>query len=329
MTTPQPTNKVFLGVALEATKGTPVASTDFIPITVNTFKPVDHIDSLVDSATRGSMVEEYNVIQGKKWSEVDFGGPVFADSFGYLLASILGDVVTTGASAPYTHNIALKNSVGAAGDAQPKALTINDYYSAANRQYAGQQCVELEMTFNIDGMLEYTAKLAGFPSSTGSIPTISVSGVLPTAVWAGSATIGGTPIGNNITGSIKMVRKHAVIHTINGLQAPYAIFVGALTVEGKLTFTMEDDTQLLNYLNNSQPTVLYSWTVGSGAGLTSVAFSAAKSAYINASRDASKEYMEIMVDFKGLGNTTNVGATTGYSPIKWTLQNAKPASTYQ
>ena len=325
----QPTIKSFLGVGLEATKGTPVVSTAMIPITIGTFKPVDHIAELIDGAVRGSMVEEYNYIQGRKWSELDWGGPVFSDTFGFLLASILGDVVTTGASAPYSHAIATKNSVGTAGDAQPKGVTLNDYYSAANRQYAGCQCVELEMTFNADGMLEYVAKVIGYPSGTASAPTLTVSGVLPTAVWAGSATIAGSSISNTVTGMVKMTRKYATVFTVNGTQAPFAVFVGGLTVESKLSFIMEDDSQLLNYLNNTQPTITYSWATGSGATATSIAFSLAKAAYVTGAPDRSKDMVEVMVDIKGLGNTTNIGASAGYSPIKWTITNANPSGTYQ
>ena len=34
-------------------------------------------------------------------------------------------------------------------------------------------------------------------------------------------------------------------------------------------------------------------------------------------------------DIEGLGNTTDVGSTSGYSPIKFTLQNALPSGTFQ
>lgn len=325
----QPSLKSFVGVGLETTKGTGVASTAFIPITLNSLKPVDHTAELYDDTTTGSMVVERNYIQGRQWSEVDFAGPVFADTFGFLLASILGDVVTTGASAPYTHAIATKNSVGASGDAQPRALTVNDYYSAANRRYAGCQCVELEMTFNADGMLEYTAKLVGYPSGVAGAPTVNISGVIPTAVWTGVATIGGTNIANTITGSVKMTRKYETVFTVNGVQTPFAVFVGGLSVDAKLSFVMEDDTQLLNYLNNSQPTIVYNWTTGTGVTLTQIAFSLAKAAYTTGAPERSKDFVEVMVDVKGLANSTNVGATAGLSPIKWTLQNANPSGTYQ
>jgi hypothetical protein len=44
--------------------------------------------------------------------------------------------------------------------------------------------------------------------------------------------------------------------------------------------------------------------------------------------DRSKDFVEVEIDLNAQGNTTDVGATSGYSPIKWTLQNAKTSGTY-
>jgi len=325
----QPSVKSFLGLALETTKGTPVTATDYVPITLNSFKPVDIINELLDKGIRGSMVEDYNYVQGRRHTEIDFAGPVFADTIGYFVAGIMGDVTTTGASAPYTHAIALKNAVGTTGDAQPKALTFTDYYSAGVRQYPGCQVHDLEFTFNADGMLEYTSKVTGYPSATTTASTPSFSTVVPTQVWTGTVTVAGTTISNAVTGSLKLTRAVEPIFGIANTQAPYSVFLGALTVTGKVTFVMEDDSQLTNFLSNTQPALTFTWATGSGATATQFAVTASKSAYTTGMIARDKNYVEVTVDFNSLGNTTNVGATNGYSPVKFTLQNAKPSGTYQ
>ena len=76
MTLAQNSVKSYLGVALESTKGTAVTATNFVPITLNSFKPIDVIAPLYDTGIRGSMVENYNYVQGRKHTTVDFGGPV-------------------------------------------------------------------------------------------------------------------------------------------------------------------------------------------------------------------------------------------------------------
>ena len=324
----QPSLKSYLGVALETTEGTPVAATDFVPITINSFKPVDQVGALYDKGIRGSMVEDYAYLQGRKHSEVDFGGPVFADGIGYWLASLLGDVTTTGASAPYTHAIALKNSVGTAGDAQPKSLTITDYYSANTRQYAGQSIHDFTMNFTADGLLEYTAKSMGWVSNTTTAPTPSFSTVLPTQVWTGVVTIAGTTVATVQSGSVSMARKTEAVFGIGNTQNPYSIFQGGTTVTGKMTLIMEDDTQLTNYLTNTQPALTFTWATGTGSSATQVAFTATKGAYTLAAIERSAEHVQVTVDFHNIGNTTDAGTSAGYSPIKWTLKNAKPSGTY-
>src|ERR1700738_1279034 len=118
---PNPTNRSFLGVAKEATKGTGVASTAYIP--VKTINPFDHVMYLPDKGLRGSMVETYDEIAGPIYSELDIGGDAFPDTIGWPLAGILPDVATTGASAPFTTTFASKNT----GDGQAKAYTLTDY----------------------------------------------------------------------------------------------------------------------------------------------------------------------------------------------------------
>jgi hypothetical protein len=325
----QPSVKSYLGVALETTKGTPVTATNFVPVTMTTFKPVDVIAPLYDTGLRGSMVENYNYVQGRKHTTVDFGGPVFADTIGYWVAGILGDVTTTGSSAPYTHAIALKNAVAGSGDAQPKSLTITDFYSANTRQYPGVQITDFNLTFNADGMLEYTVKTMGWASTTTTAPAPSFSTVLPTQVWTGVVTIGGSTVAYVRTGNLDLSRKAEAIFGVGNTQNPYQVFLGSLTAKGKITFVMQDDTELTRYLTNTQPALTFNFSTGSGSTATQVQFTLSKGAYVTGAIERNTDYVEVTVDIEGLGNTTDVGATAGYSPVKFTLQNALPSGTFQ
>lgn len=327
MASAQPSVRSYLGIAKEVTPATPVAATDFIPINKDAFKPVDIINPLYDTGLRGSMVENYNYIQGRRYTEIDISGPVFADTVGFWLGGILGSVATTGSSAPYTHAITLKNAT--TGDAQPTSFTLEDYYVAGNRFYPGCKVTEFSMTFNADGMLEYSTKLMGHPSSTTSAATPSFSAVTPTPVWRGSVSIGGSVIGYTTDGTVTMTRKAETIFGINTDQGPYEVFVGALDTTGSLTFVMENDAQLTNFLSNTQPALVFTWAQGSGATATSIQFTVTKGAYTTASIDRSGDHVAITVDVSGIGNTTDAGATAGFAPIKWSLQNAVTSGTYQ
>jgi hypothetical protein len=325
----QNTVRSYLGIAKEATKGTAVAPTAFIPVTASKLKPVDIIDPLYDEGLRGSLVKNYNYIQGRVRSTFDFGGPVFPDTVPFAIAGLLGQVDTTGSSAPYTHTISLKNASATAADTQPTAFTLTDFYAANVRAYAGCQVHDFSLTFSAEGLLEYDAKATGWQSTTASTPTPSFTSVLPTPVWQGTVSVGGTSISNTVSGKIDMKRTVTPIYGIANTQNPYQIFLGALETTGEFKFVMENDTQLTNFLSNTQPALVLNWANGTGATATQLQATLTKGAYTTAVIDRGGDAVEITVTFNGIGNTTDVGSTSGYAPIKWVVQNAKTSGTYQ
>jgi len=318
----------YLGIAKEATRGTAVAPTDFIPVMKDALKPVDIVDPLYDTGLRGSNVLNYNYIPGRTRSTVDFGGAVFADTVGYGIAGLLGSVATTGVSAPYTHTISLFNSLVSGGDVQPISYTLTDFYAVDVRSYPGCQFSDFSLKFNADGMLEYDAKSTGFQSETVSDPTPTFSTVLPTPVWRGTVSVGGSAISTAMTGNIDMKRPATPIYGISNTQDPYQVFLGPLEVTGKITFVMDNDTQLLNFLNNSQPALVFNWNYGTGAAEVQIQATLTKGAYTTGVIERGEDFVQVSVEFNAQSNATDAGSSGGFSPIKWVLKNAKASGTY-
>jgi hypothetical protein len=318
----------YLGIAKEVTKGTIVAPTDFIPVSKDSIKPVDVVDPLYDTGLRGSNVVNYAYLQGRTRSTFDFGGAVFADTVGYGLAGLLGSVATTGASAPYTHTISLKNSLTSGADDQPISYTLTDFYAADVRSYPGCQFSDFSLKFNADGMLEYDTKTTGWASSAVSDPTPTFSTLLPTVVWRGAVSIGGSTVSNAMTGNIDMTRSVTPVYGISNTQNPYQVFLGPLEVTGKITFIMEDDTELTRFLNNTQPAIVLNWAYGAGASAVQIQATISKGAYTAAVIERGDDYVQVSIDLNGQSTTTDAGSTGGFAPIKWVLQNAKASGTY-
>ena len=318
----------YLGIAKEATRGTAVAPTDFIPVMKDALKPVDIVDPLYDTGLRGSNVLNYNYIPGRTRSTVDFGGAVFADTVGYAIAGVLGSVATTGVSAPYTHTISLFNSLASGGDVQPISYTLTDFYAVDVRSYPGCQFSDFSLKFNADGMLEYDTKSTGFQSATVSDPTPTFSTVLPTPVWRGTVSIGGSAVSTAMTGNIDMKRPATPIYGISNTQNPYQVFLGPLEVTGKITFVMDNDSQLLNFLNNSQPALVFNWAYGAGASAVQIQATLTKGAYTTGVIERGEDFVQVSVDINAQSNTSDAGSSGGFSPIKWVLQNAKASGTY-
>jgi hypothetical protein len=318
----------YLGIAKEVTKGTVVAPTDFIPVAKDSLKPQDIVDPLYDTGLRGSNVLNYNYIPGRTRSTVDFGGAVFADTVGYGIAGLLGSVATTGSSAPYTHTISLKNSLTSDVDVQPISYTLTDFYAVDVRSYPGCQFSDFSLKFNADGMLEYDTKTTGWQSSTVSDPTPTFSTVLPTPVWRGTVSIGGTQVATAMSGNIDMSRPVTPVYGISATQNPYQVFLGPLEVTGKITFLMETDAELTRFLSNTQPAIVLNWAYGSGAAAVQIQATITKGAYTAAMIERGEDFVQVSIDLNGQSNTTDAGSTGGFSPIKWVLQNAKASGTY-
>jgi hypothetical protein len=316
----------YLGIGKETTPGTSVAATHYLP--VKDLSPKDDITYLVDQGMRGAMVEDYDTIAGPAISTYDFGGDVFADTIGFPLTGVLGDLTTTGASAPFTHAMSTLNTT----DGQPPSYTISDYYAgaaASTRRFAGMKFSEVGFKFSADGLLTYSAKALGFASATSANPTPSFSTVTPMATWIGAVTIGGGAVTYVTDGECTIKRKVEAIHTADGTQSPYKIFSGPVTVDGKLTVVMEDDTELIRYLTNTKPALVLNFSQGAGAALTQILLTMTKAAYTAAEVGRGKDYVELAITYTGLANATDVGASAGYSPIKATIQNAIAASVYK
>jgi hypothetical protein len=318
----------YLGIAKETTRGTAVAPTHFIPVMVNSLKPVDVVDPLYDTGLRGSMVTNYAYVQGRTRSTFDFGGSVFPDTIGFPIAAIMGSVTTSGLSAPYTHTMSVLNGSAVEAQTQPLSYTLTDFYAANVRSYPGTQIHDFSLKFNADGLLEYDAKGTGWASATVATPTPSFSTILPTPVWRGTVSIGGATISNAVSGNIDVTRAVTPIYGISNTQNPYQIFTGALETTGKFTFVMENDTELTRFLNNTQPAIVLNWSYGTGSSLVQLQATITKGAYTTAVIDRGSDFVQVSVDITGIANTTDAGASAGFAPIKWVLQNAFPGNSY-
>jgi hypothetical protein len=177
-------------------------------------------------------------------------------------------------------------------------------------------------------MLEMDTKSTGWASSTTTDPTPTFSTVLPTPVWRGTVTIGGNTVTTAMEGNIDMKRAVTPIYGISNTQNPYQVFLGALEVTGTIKFVMDADTQLTNFLNNTQPAIVLNWAYGSSTTAVQIQATISKGAYTTAVIDRGDDFVTVTIELNGQGNTTDAGSTGGYAPIKWVLQNAKASGTY-
>jgi hypothetical protein len=321
---PKPSHLAVLGVGKEgATPGTPSAATMWVPW--KTLTPKDDVNLITDEGQRGAPVDNYGQLPGPKGSSLDIGGDVFADSIGFLLASVLPDVVVTGSSAPYSTAC----STLCTGDTQPPTQTWTIFDPLGTWQYPGYQFSELGFKWNADGFFEWSAKGMGWTYVSGSTPTPSFSTTpKPFANWGITTKIAGS---NFFTqdGELTIKRGMTAIRGANGSQNPYRIWTGDVSVEGKATLVMEDTTQRVIYQAGTMQSFEVLYTQGAGAAANGLDLKCSTVAYTEGTPSYGKDYIEMPVSWKASANTTDVGGSAGYSPIKATLTNALPSGTYK
>ena len=323
---PIPSNRSYVGIAKEVTRGTAVAPTASIPVTSITAH--DEITQLEDTGLRGSMVDFFTAVPGQSWSTWDCSGIAYPDTVGYWLASVLPDVVTTGVG-PFVHTFAPLNT----GSAQPKGYSIADYSglgaTSGARYFPGAGVSDLTFKYDAMGMLIYDVKTIAYPSSLvpTAAPTKTFGTLLPTAAYIPTITIGGSVITNVQSGDIKISRPLTAIHAATGTVAPYNIFSGKVSVSGSMLVVAEDETELLRYLNSTQPSLDITFGAGSNAA-TALTFHSTSVVYKPADVVRSKDYAEIQIAWKARGNVTDVGASGGFSAMKVSLTNAMPSGTF-
>lgn len=77
-----------IGIAVESTKGTPVAPTFYVPVQSYSFD--DKVEYIKNDSAMGR-IEEFNDADiVKEWAEGDFGGKIFIDSVGAELTAVFG-----------------------------------------------------------------------------------------------------------------------------------------------------------------------------------------------------------------------------------------------
>lgn len=231
----------------------------------------------------------------------------------------------------YVHNWSLLNAGSGAGGypaAQPPTYTVTDYTgvtaSTGARVYAYTCLSELNLTGTSTALLMWDAKGQAWASSAAAMtPTSSPTGTRPQASWQSLVTVGGTQVNTFSEWKFTTTRKIDAKFTNSGQQDPFAIARGevgctlALTVDPAV-----DESQFLNYLNNTQPPVIITAGNGlTGANLVQVVINVNQAAYDTGSLDSSKTVFGYQLSAAGVANSTNAGPSGGLSPASIQVTN--------
>lgn len=259
----------FLGVAIEASPGTPESTPDvFIPFVENTMR--GHHEPLMDNAARTSRVMDYGSVQGKKWGEGSVSMYLDSINAGYLLKMAMGaEARTQKNAAPPVHDHLMiptvsGNTIVAATLWDNKGVDTEQY------SYAGVDVCEIEITN--DGIAMLNANIMSKGPSTVSAPSLTVpSGTLYTWKDMG-ARFGTTVAGARAAAATKLtnfklsIANNLELNYKSGSNQPDTITYGPVEVTGSFTLFFENVTDRDAYYNLTKRSMVVTLT---GANIAS------------------------------------------------------------
>jgi hypothetical protein len=300
-----------------------IGPTAYIPIETPDWSDV--YVQLYDKAFRGSQASVYGAQQGMRNADLSLAGPIFPDSFGYILSSFFGayDYTATAGGNPTTYAFSPLNTSN--GQPPPYLVYIYNPANSNTRVFAKAVCSDLTIKLDPGALATYTSTWKSFASGVvanpGTIPpTFSSFTALPSRV--GGTTIGGTVTGKLESAEYSFKREEfAPIFTLQGVQDPLALFSGPVACTAKTVIIPDDDVQFLNYINQSQPAMVVTATIGATTAANGIKIQTTKSNYETVKVvQTGKAYVTLDVPFTAIANSTDKStAGGGLSPALVTL----------
>lgn len=286
-----------LGLIFESTYGTGLTPTFFVP--TNDVKMIDDIKKIVDEGRRASVAKNFNVYDGVTSSSVDIGFDCYPDAVGYLLKAIMGQDTVTGTNPNYTHTFKMVNALA-------PSFTIAYFNAVLEHQLTGCLLTELTFKFDTEGVVDVSGKFVGQKSTVVANLTPAYTTTAPFMGWGSQLSIGGVSNTNLVGGEISFKRDTKLLYGANNSQNPNKYSSGRIDISGKLTFDVDDETELA-LLGGIDKTIVL--TLNQNAN-TQLVFSFNSCDFAKATADTTQEFVRVDMEIMPLYNTTDAGLCT-------------------
>lgn len=242
--------KGTLGVALEATRGTPVVPAFWIPYVTMSF--FDRVETAREDQGMGNIADSDSVYVTMRMGEGDVESQLYDQAIPYILSSLLGAVPVTTGSNPYTHTFTLSSSN------QAKSLTL--YWADPDRSYIFPLAVvdSFKMSVEPNGIVNYTIgfKSKGARNWATQTPSYTTMGSKFLHQHLGfklaSATAGLAAASAISLKSLELnINRNTVFDNVIGTSEPEDILSQAISVDGNISLNLEDDTYRNYMLSNT------------------------------------------------------------------------------
>lgn len=249
-------DKIFIGFAKEATRGTAVAASKWYPWMSLSFTPKNK--KVYDNSAFG-VLEEYSDAQIiQSWSEGKLDGRIADQSIGYLLYNLLGGY----SSALHASETLVKDHTFTESQSNiPQSLTITHVDPNVDEQYPNGMVKEFDLDISQGKYVTFSADLVAAPGSTSTdTPAVSQENSFTSKhaiVKLASNVAGLTGASAAVIKSLKLKINRNVEPYFNiGNNAPVDIYAQKLNISGDITLRYVDTTYKLLDFNNTTNAML-------------------------------------------------------------------------
>lgn len=230
-----------LGLAIEATRGTPVAPTYWFPWASMKFH--DTTEEVREEQGLGNIADSDSKYVTLRMGQGDVDAQVYDQGLGYILSSLLGTTPSTSGSGTYTHTFTLSQTN------QTKTLSI--YWQDPDRNYMFAKSVveSLHVTVDPRGFVQFTIGFKSMAAKdwatlTPNFTTLGSKFVHQHLQYRLASNIAGLSGATAL--SLKnldfTISRNAIFDDVLGTVEPEDILSQSISVEGSLTLNLEDDT---------------------------------------------------------------------------------------
>jgi hypothetical protein len=185
------------------------------------------------------------------------------------------------------------------------SLTVYDVQQTLGYMYG--RFTDLQLKIDAKAMVTLNSKLITMPFTIQSSVTENYTSVAPFQGWSWTTTQAGSASSRGLTLDLTLKRAAEAIHGSLGQQAARENFVGAIDVDGGYKAIFENQTDLANYLNNTQNPFVAGLKIPLGLGGQTLSLTMSQAGWYKGSRDLSGLYTMATFSLAGVQNTTDGG----------------------
>lgn len=239
-----------LGIAPEATRGTPVSPVYWFPWAKMTF--FDAIQGQAENQGLGNIADQDSFYVTAKMGQGSIDAEIYDKGLGYILESLLGAAPSSSGSGNYTHTFTLSQT--------NQAKTLSLYWKDPDRSYMFAMAVvdQLKITVAPNGKVEYSVTFKSrtaddWASQTPSFTSLGQKFLHQHLKFKLATTIAGLSGASNIPlKNLELtIQRNTIFDSVTGTLEPVDILSQAISVEGNLQLNLQDDTYRNLMLNNT------------------------------------------------------------------------------